>query len=182
MTTGMRLVAVMAVFALLATGCTSEDTPEDDHDSTLKPTLTSGECPPDVEFTINHPHECGVLTVPVNRDNPSKGTLDLTVARAQPQGGSDPDRFGFTYGTEFGNADSVGGGMTGGATTMDIVSLKLEWRGTGPRADPSLQCPEIGALASTLADSPTGDEIMRADFVDIPLHRNRRRPGLAVVG
>ena len=163
---GTRLAAVMAVFALVGTGCTSGDKPEDEQETMWKPKLSWGECPPEVEVTFKYAHTCGVLTVPVDRGDPSKGTLGLTVARAQPQDGSDPGHVAFTYGTEFGNADPVGGGMTGGATTMELVAVKLEWRGTGPRADPSLQCSEISALAPNFAAAPTGDEAVQASFVD----------------
>lgn len=160
-----RMVVVMAGLALLGAGCIGDE-PEDVREATRKPSLVWGECPPDVEVTFKYPHACGLLTVPVDREDPAKGTLDLTVARAQPQDGSDPGRFGFTYGTEFGNADVVSGGMTGNATTLDLVGIKLEWRGTGPRADPSLQCPEIGALAPSFAAAPTWDAGVQAEFVD----------------
>ncbi len=161
----VRLAVAVAALALLGTGCWGGE-PGGERQTSTERSLVWGECPTDVEVTFNYPHACGVLTVPVDRDDPSKGTIGLTVARAQPQDGSDPDRFGFTYGTEFGNADVVSGGMTGTATTLDLVGVKLEWRGTGPRADPSLGCPEIGSLAPAFAAAPTGDRDAHARFVD----------------
>ena len=120
----------------------------------------------DIEVTFTARHECGVLTVLVDRADPSKGTLALTVGRAWPQDGVDRDRYGFTYGSDIGNYDAILGGMTGNAASLDIVGVKLEWRGTGPRAEPSLQCPEIVEVAPVLAGAPTGDTGAEAVFVD----------------
>ena len=44
----------------------------------FQPSIAWGECPTDIEVTFTARHECGVLTVLVDRADPSKGTLELT--------------------------------------------------------------------------------------------------------
>jgi hypothetical protein len=164
-----RLVVGLAAALLVLTSCDgSADSEHDDQRvaPAQRPSVAWGECPADIEVTFTSRHDCGVLTVPVDRADPSQGTLDLTVARAWPPDGADRERYGFTFGTDTGSYDAINGGMTGNAASLDVVSVKLESRGTGPRAEPSLQCPEIVAVAPALAGAPTGDAGAEAVFVD----------------
>ena len=76
------VVGLAAVALLVATAC---DDTDDREAAPFQPSIAWGECPSDVEVTFTARHECGVLTVLVDRADPSKGTLELTVGRAWPQ-------------------------------------------------------------------------------------------------
>ena len=149
-------VALAAVALLVATAC---DDTDDREAQSFQPSIAWGECPTDIEVTFTARHECGVLTVLIDHADPSKGTLELTVGRAWPQDGGDRDRYGFTYGSDIGNHDAILGGMTANAASLDIVGVKLEWRGTGPqgRALPAVSRDRRGrAGARRCADGRRG--------------------------
>jgi hypothetical protein len=165
--------AILLVAACDATGAgtrSQTDRPSvhdaEETKGSFEPSITWVDCPADISVTFTDRHKCGVLEVMTDRTDPSKGTLELLVGRAWPQDGHDPGRFGFTYGSDIGSYDPIGGGMTGNATSLDLVGVKLEARGTGPRAVPSLQCPEIGEVAPMLSGAPTGDAGAEATFID----------------
>ena len=80
-----RLAFGLAAALFVLTAC--DGSADSEHDvqrvaPAQPPSVTWGECPADIEVTFTGRHDCGVLTVPVDRADPSKGTLDLTVARA----------------------------------------------------------------------------------------------------
>lgn len=104
----MRALAVglTAAILLLTPSCTPQPDPPS--------TLVWGDCPADVEATFLARHQCGTLTVPVNRSRPDGPTLDLLVARAWPVGQEPREGIGTGFGHNIGDPQAVSGGMAAG--------------------------------------------------------------------
>jgi pimeloyl-ACP methyl ester carboxylesterase len=136
-------------------GCTSEPEPDP---APFQPTLEWGACPDDVETTFLTPHECGILTVLVDRAEPTGATLSLLVGKVPPPAGAAAPGLGTSFGPNFGDSEVMSGAMAAGAARMGRTSLQLEWRGSGPHNSTSLACPEVDELrvgaAGVLHDDP----------------------------
>jgi pimeloyl-ACP methyl ester carboxylesterase len=144
-----RRLAVVAACLMVTTGltaCTAQPEPKP-----FRPSLTWGPCPDDVEVTFLTAHQCGTLTVLANRTKPGHGTVKLLVAKVPPPAGATNPGVGTSFGADFGDAESVGGGIAAGAARVGRTGLQLEWRGSGPHSTPSLRCPEVDPLGRLAA-------------------------------
>ncbi len=154
-----RIVAPLAL-VIVSAGCTFD---EDAASDAFRPTLTTIECPGEVSAVVLAEMSCGTLTVPAHHDRPGSATLELFVARMQPDPGPPDPEPVLSLGGDLGVASdySTLGLQVDGLGREVIV---LDARGTG-RSSPSLGCPEVEALPHPPVESPVDDPRTRTEFL-----------------
>jgi pimeloyl-ACP methyl ester carboxylesterase len=141
-----RRVALLLALAVGLAGCTFGS--RSDRDG-FRPTYQPVACPAEIATIMLTEVSCGTLTVLAHHGDPDRGKLRLFVTRIQPgtsQPAPDP---ALSLGGDLGVApDYVTLGTQTAGLGREVIVLDV--RGTG-RSEPSLGCPETGALP----DSPT---------------------------
>ena len=159
---------VLAV-ALSATACTNDPDPDPDPDldggTKAAPQVVWHACDQAVEATFLSKHRCGTLTVPQDRRDPDRGTLDLPVLQTWPVGVEPEPGLGTSFGANLGDPANFTGGAAMGATRLRHVGVQLGMRGTVPSA-PDLTCPELDALSGQAAAGPDADPGLRSAFLE----------------
>jgi pimeloyl-ACP methyl ester carboxylesterase len=150
---------LVALLGCGAVACAEEST------RSFKPTLKWGECPADVEVTFLSRHQCGVLTVPEDRNKSNGHTVELLVVKVWPVGVEPRPGIVTGLGGNIGDPRQLTGNSATGATRLGAISVDMEIRGAGPHATPSLRCPETDQLAARAASSVTDDETVNVAFV-----------------
>jgi pimeloyl-ACP methyl ester carboxylesterase len=154
-------LVTLVVVSALATGCTPSASPTAASPVSV---LSWGTCPPAVEATFLTRHQCGTLTVPIDRSRPASGTTSLLVTRAWPVEESTMlPGVGTGFGHDLGGPEDFG---ASGATRMRRVFTSVIDRGDALHSTTSLACPEIDSLSARVAAAADGDPAVRSAFVD----------------
>lgn len=114
------------------------------------------ECPDNVTLAVTTKHRCGTLTVPVDRDDPGAGTLDLAVFEAWPARGAETDEVAITLGFNFGEPKHDPGTMPGLSDRVAVPVVALAPRGVGEEGGVPLDCPELDGVGDDALDKPDG--------------------------
>ena len=152
----ITLVAVVASLALVAAACTGSGPAEPFH-----PTFQSTPCPDDVTAVLVVPVSCGYLTVLEDRSGGSDRTIRLFITKVEPVGGhpaADPVAI---LSGDIGTQPEYGGL----SPHFNRVEYIIDGRGSG-HSEPSLECPEVEQLRTSLLELSISDPSARSDLTD----------------
>ena len=156
MSTRRRTIRVAASLALVAAACTGSRPAEAFH-----PTFESAPCPDDVTAVLVVPVSCGYLTVLEDRSDRSGRTIRLFITKVEPVGGHPaPDPVAILSG-DIGTQPEYGGL----SPHFNRVEYIIDGRGSG-HSEPSLACPEVEQLTTSLLDASISDPSARTDLTD----------------
>ncbi len=205
-----RLLALLLALTLVAAACTGDDdgdesstaeeSTDDSSTTSTAPTTTTTESPdPTAAETIalspcpdGVPLECGLVTVPVDHEDDSAGTLDLAVAIHRAT--SPEDRIGYLLinpggpggsGVEYAYAASFGPGAAFSQEVLarfDIVGF--DPRGVGA-SGPTFACGEPGeqlALLNSIEGAVDTDAEIEAGEQAVALCQDSMGPAAALLG
>jgi pimeloyl-ACP methyl ester carboxylesterase len=151
-----RSTLAVASLALIATACTGSGPTKSFH-----PTFESAPCPNDVTAVLVVPISCGYLTVLEDRSGGSGRTIRLFITKVEPAGGhpaSDPVAI---LSGDIGTQPEYGGL----SPHFNRVEYIIDARGSG-HSEPSLACPEVEQLATSLLEVSISDPGARNDLTD----------------
>jgi pimeloyl-ACP methyl ester carboxylesterase len=140
--------AAMAAATLVATACTGGTLTDSTHD-VFRPMVEWSTCPDDVEVQFLQKHRCGFLTVLQDRAIADGARVRTFVVEVYPEKGEPSADPILVFGSDLGRPAEFGGFAPLASRTQRIVYL-MEVRGVG-HSQPSLECPEVGALESEVA-------------------------------
>jgi pimeloyl-ACP methyl ester carboxylesterase len=150
------LIAAVATLALITAACTGSGSAASFH-----PTFESTPCPADVTAVLVVPVSCGYLTVLEDRSGRSERTIRLFVTKLEPVGGHPaPEPVAILSG-DIGSQPEYGGL----SPHFNRVEYIIDARGSG-HSEPSLACPEVEQLATSLLEVPISDPGARGDLTD----------------
>jgi len=209
--TPLRLLGLILALVLIASACTSDgddsdgapndgDTAADDSTTTTESSTTSTSAPdPTAAETValspcpdEVPLECGTVTVPVDHDDQTAGTIDIAVAIHRAT--SPDDRIGYLLinpggpggsGVEYAYAASFGPGL---AFSEDVLA-RFDIVGFDPRgvglSGPTFECGEPGeqlALLNSIEGAVDTNAEIEAGEQAVALCQDSMGPVAALLG
>ncbi len=157
-----RSMGVVIVLTMLAAACTSSSTGA--ADTGYEPTFSATDCPEPVLASATRETDCGYLTVPEDRSDPSGRQIRLFVVRYEPNKPTSAAPIVYTGG-DLGSLFDYRA-LTAMADHQDGPEvIGLEARGTG-FSQPNLSCPEVDGIAPRTLNTPIADPGLRRDFID----------------
>ena len=154
----LRLGAVAAL-AAAAVGCSSSAAPS------FHPSLAWASCPSDVESAFLSAHRCGYLTVLEDRSRPGGRHLKLLLVQVKPASGRVLPGTATSIDADLGDAPKLDADASAYSLRLHRAVVRMEPRGAGLHANPSLRCPEVDRLQPRAVRTPTGDAALTAAFV-----------------
>jgi pimeloyl-ACP methyl ester carboxylesterase len=154
----VRARALGAAAFVLAAACTGGAASRPD----FHPSVTTAECPADIEVQVTAEHSCGYLTVLEDRAHPDGQTIRLLFLRVRPpEGPTEPEPIA-SVGYEIAQAPDYGS-IVGVAESSRRELILLDQRGTG-HSEPSLECPEVDDVGNDFVGKPISSDAVRGAF------------------
>jgi hypothetical protein len=152
-------LAFVAALAGAAVGCRSSAP------ASFRPSLAWAACPADVESAFLSAHRCGYLTVLEDRTHPDGRRLRLLLVQVKPAHGRVLRGTATSIDADLGDAPRLDADASAYALRLHRTVVRMEPRGAGLHASPSLRCPEVDRLQARAVRTPTGDPALTAAFV-----------------
>jgi pimeloyl-ACP methyl ester carboxylesterase len=170
-----RSVGVLIVLTISA-ACTAGSTGA--ADVGYEPTFSATDCPGPVLASATREIDCGFLTVPEDRSDPSGRQIRLFVVRYRPNKPTNAAPIVYTGGDLGSHFDYRSlSAMVDHLDGPEVIGL--EPRGTG-FSQPNLSCPEVDSIAPRTLDTPIADPGLRHAFVDAVAACYLRFAGLGI--
>jgi pimeloyl-ACP methyl ester carboxylesterase len=150
------LIAAVTSVGLVAAACTGSSS-----EGAFHPTFDSAPCPDDVTAVLVVPVSCGYLTVLEDRSGRSERTIRLFITKIEPVGGHPAPDPVVILDRDIGAWPEYGGL----SPHFDRVEYVIDPRGSA-HSEPSLACPEVEQLATSLLAVPISDQGARADLTN----------------
>lgn len=172
-------IGVLVSFALIACGGGDSATPTP---TVAPPAFTESSCPVVTPAVIRV--TCGYLTVPMNRQQPGEGSVQLAVAifKAQSESTDKPDPILYLDGGPgVPTLQSLPQEFTGAISDFLVNRdfIVFDQRGTG-LSRPALECPEINALSGRAVLEYMTSERFHTEYVETVRDCRDRLTGLGV--